>query len=342
MKFAVGYQLQEAGEESFVDIVRDYREHIAEVYFPWLDLPSGRAALSSRRGHTDWSAQRRLEADLCAFREMGMRLDLLLNASCYGGRAASSHLANQVVSVLAHLADVVGGVDTVTTASLAIARTIRHTFPDVDVRASVNMRIGTIPAMSYVRGLFTSYCIQRDVQREVTHVRKLGAWAEAHGKGLSMLANSGCLRHCPGQIYHDNLVAHEQEVDETSNIEGWTPHVCWNLYRDRNEWPAILGATWIRPEDLHHYEGSVPLVKLATRMHANPRLVVHAYAERRYQGNLLDLFEPGFGPIFAPWIIDNGRFPDDWFEHISTCGGDCADCGYCAAVLDRVLVRTAL
>ena len=42
MRFAVGYQLPEEGEETLVDIVRDHRERIAEVYFPWLDMPSGR------------------------------------------------------------------------------------------------------------------------------------------------------------------------------------------------------------------------------------------------------------------------------------------------------------
>jgi len=166
------------------------------------------------------------------------------------------------------------------------------------------------------------------------------AWCQSNGKGLLMLANSGCLRFCPGQTFHDNMVAHDAEIDETVNIEGWTPHVCWNVYQDRARWPAILQATWVRPEDLHHYEGLVDVVKLATRMHSHPRMVLHAYANRQHEGNLLDLFEPGFGPIFAPYIIDNRRFPGDWFEHISTCDGRCDRCQYCQRVFERVLVRT--
>lgn len=340
MKFAVGYQLPDAEREPFVDIVRDYREHIEEVYFPWVHMPSGRASISTSRGLVDWQAQPRLERDLAAFRDMGLKLDLLFNANCYGGKAVSTFLENQVGSLLTYLSDTLGGVDAVTTTSLAVARTVKKYFPGVDVRASVNMRIGTPQGLSYVAGLFDSYCVQRDRQRNLDYVRELKGWADSHGKTLCMLANSGCLRYCPGQVFHDNMVAHEEDIDETDNIPNWTPHVCWNLYRDRANWPAIMQATWVRPEDLHHYEGLFPLVKLATRMHINPRLVIHAYATRRYRGNLLDLFEPGFGPAFAPHIIDSTKIPEDWFERTSTCDGMCIRCAYCEGVLENALLRT--
>ena len=121
MKFAVGYQLAEEGEESFVDIVRDYQGHVAEVYFPWLGMASGRSPLTVRRGYVDWAAQERLEQDLRAFRAMGVRLDLLMNANCYGGRAISQHLESEVASVLERLGEVCGGVDTVTTTSAILS-----------------------------------------------------------------------------------------------------------------------------------------------------------------------------------------------------------------------------
>ena len=339
MKFAIGYQLADEGEEPFADLVRDYRDHVAEVYFPWLHLPSGRAALTTRRGFTDWSAQQRLEQDLKAIRDMGVGLDLLFNANCYGRYAASELLQNRVRSVIEHLHDVVGGVDVVTTASLAVARTVQRDFPHVDVRASVNMRIGTVRAMGYVKGLFDSTCVQRDHNRDLKHLARLKAWADANGKHLTMLANSGCLSFCPGQVFHDNMVAHEQEIDETVNIPDWTPHVCWNNYRDRANWVYLLHATWVRPEDLHHYDALFPVVKLATRMHQRPRMVIDAYVRRRHHGNLLDLFEPGFGPAFAPYILDNARFPDDWFQRTSTCHRDCEACPYCQDVLNQVLTR---
>ena len=337
MKFAIGYQLAEEGDESIVEVIGDYRDHVAEVYFPWADMASGRAALTSRRGHMDWPGQQRMEHDLKALRDVGVRLDLLFNANCYGGLAVSEHLQNQVISVLDHLADLVGQVDIVTTTSLAVARTVKRYDPAIEVRASVNMRIGTVQGMQYVAGLFDSYHVQRDCNRDLTHLRMLKDWADANGKRLVMLANSGCLAFCSGQTFHDNMVAHETQIDETRNIPGWTPMVCWHLTKDRANWPAILQATWVRPEDLHHYDSLFDVVKLATRMHRSPRLVLDAYVNRRHRGNLLDLFEPSFSPALAPHAIDNQHFPADWFERTSTCTRHCHQCSYCAETLGRVL-----
>lgn len=337
MKFAVGYQLPQCKDESIVDLVRDYCDHVAEVYFAWVGQASGRAAVGAQRGAVDWTAQQRMEQDICALRSMGVRLDVLFNANCYGRHAASRNLEMTVGSILEHLATTAGGADIVTTASPAVAYIVKKHFPGIEVRASVNMRIGTIEAMRYVSHLFDSYCIQRDVQRDLVFVRQVHDWCRQAGKGLCMLANSGCLRCCPAQSYHDNMVAHDAEIDETIPLEGWTPHLCWSLYRDPANWPAILQSTWIRPEDLHLYEDLFEVAKLATRMHANPRLVLHAYTRGRHRGNLLDLMEPGFGPAFAPHVIDNTRFPADWFARTSTCDRRCDRCNYCASVLEIVL-----
>jgi len=338
-RFAVGYQLPDG--ESMADIVRDYREHIAEVYFPWVGMASARVALHGGRDYPDAEVQEILEADLSAIRAMGIKLDLLFNANCYGGKAISQGLENQVRSVIDHLGEKVGGADIITTVSPFVARTVKFFFPSIEVRASVNLRIGTIQALAYSREWFDSYYIQRDVQRHIPYVRKLKEWADRNGKTLCILANSGCLRYCPAQTFHDNMVAHDEDVAETLNISDWNPHLCWNLYRDRKNWPAVLQGSWIRPEDLYHYEGLVKVVKLATRMHSHPRVVVHAYANRRYDGNLLDLFEPGFGPAFAPYLIHNARFPKDWFEKTSACyEPDCETCDYCSSILKKVLVHS--
>jgi hypothetical protein len=337
-RFSVGYQLAEEGEESFVDIVADYRPHVAEVYFPWAGMPSGRAALTERRGYVDWSGQARLEAELRALREMGVRLNVLFNANCYGGKAVSEYLQNQVASVMERLQDVCGGADVATTCSPAIARLIKTHFPATRTRASVNMRIGTVQGMQYVADIFDEFCVQRDYNRDLGRLRQLREWADARGKGLSILVNSGCLAFCSGQTFHDNLVAHEREVDETVNVAGWSPTVCWGLLKDKANWPILLQSTWVRPEDIGHYCGVAGLVKLATRMHQRPRMVIAAYVRGRHHGNLLDLMEPGFSPAIAPAVIDNDRIPADFFERTSRCDRSCDRCGYCAESLAGALV----
>lgn len=339
LRFSVGYQVSERGEESFVDLVEPFANDIAEVFFAWPGHASGRSPVGVQDGRVGPDAFERFEEDLRRLRLLGVRLDLLFNANCYGGDAMSVALEQEVVRILRHLEERAGGADVVTTTSPAIAWLVKRQFPAIDVRASVNMRIGTVAGMEYLADRFDSYHVRRDVNRDLEHLGDLKAWADARGKRLVLLANSGCLRDCSGQTFHDNLVAHESEVSQNQNLPGFMPYTCWGFLKDRARWPAILQATWVRPEDLHHYDGLVDLVKLATRLHERPHVVIGAYARRRFSGNLLDLLEPGYSPLLAPYVIDNRRFPDDWFDIASRCDRRCHRCNRCAEVLERVLVR---
>ena len=340
MKFAVGFQLYDLGEEPFSEIVRTYQDRISEVFFAWQDTPSGRSGIATRHGYTDWTAQSRTEEELRAIKDMGIKLDILFNGNCYGEYALSEKLANNVISILRHLEETVGGVEIVTTASPAIAHTVKKHFPDMEVRASVNMKIGTVKGMEYLSGLFDSFHVQRDYNRDLDHLRMLKQWADGAGKKLVMLANSGCFIHCSGQIFHDNLVAHEAQICEVANLKDFTPYVCWNALKNRENWPMLLQNTWVRPEDLHHYEDLFDTVKLATRMHGRPGMVIDAYCRGKFYGNTLDLCEPGFGRAIAPYIINNKAFPEDWFEKTTGCDKQCHKCGYCKSVLEKVLLNT--
>ncbi len=340
MKFAVGFQLYDYGEEPFSEIVGTYRDSISEVFFSWQDTPSGRSGIATRHGYTDWTAQSRTEQELRKIKSMGIKLDLLFNGNCYGQYAISERLANTVESVIRHLEETVGGVDIVTTASPAIAHTVKKHFPKIEVRASVNMKIGTVKGMQYVADLFDSFHVQRDYNRDLEHLKALREWADQNGKKLIMLANSGCFRDCSGQTFHDNMVAHESEICEVDNIKDFTPYVCWRALKKRENWPMLLQNTWVRPEDLHHYDGLFDTVKLATRMHQFPGMVIDAYVRRIFYGNTLDLFEPGFGRALAPFVINNSSFPKDWFEKTSNCDKMCYRCRYCEDVLEKVLLNT--
>lgn len=336
MKFAIGYQHMEDGGP-FSEIVADCRGCVGEVYFPWAGQASGRPPLGHAPDENPDEVRQALEEELQALHALGVKLDLLFNANCYGARAVSVSLESEVRGTVEHLGTLGCCPDIVTTTSPMIARTVKTFFPGIEVRASVNMRIGSVQAMGYVQELFDSFYLQRDVQRNLATVKRVKAWCDRNGKKLCLLANSGCLRLCPGQTFHDNLIAHSAEAEEVENLPGWNPHVCWNLYRDPSRFAEILKSTWIRPEDLHLYEGWVDTVKLATRQHAHPRMVVGAYAACRFEGNLLDLLEPGFAPAFAPRMIDNAAFPPDWGERVSQCSGDCEACSYCRQVLAEVL-----
>lgn len=339
MKFAIGYQQPENGEP-FCDIVRDYRAAVAEVYFPWVGMASGRNALGATDRGTDWTAQAELEENLKEIKSTGVQLDLLLNANCYGADAVSRKLENEIGSLLDYLHYKEIAPEIVTTASPFVAAAVKKLHPQTEVRASVNMRLDSTTALGYLADTFDSFHIRRDLQRDLATVARFHAWCEANGKKLCMLANSGCLRNCPAQSFHDNLVAHHAEVTATRNIRDYIPHLCWKLYRNCGNLVEFLRATWIRPEDIGLYEKYFSVVKLATRTHSNPRTVIGAYAAGRFTGNLADLTEPCFSHAFAPCAIDNTKFPAGWMtDTAGACATHCSGCGKCGELLARVLVQ---
>lgn len=337
VKYEIGYRFGDAGFD-FMGMAEDFHQHVDSVYFPWLDMPSGRAALSTYRGNVDWAAQSRLEQDLRRLKGMGIHLNLLLNANCFGSKSVSVYLRKYICSVIAHLTEVGAQVDVVTTCSPIVADWVKRQFPDIRTRASVNMRIGTVAGMAHVQDVFDEYNVQREYNRDLARLAELKAWADARGKKLTLLANSGCFNFCSTQTFHDNLVAHEVEICEMDNVPDWQIPNCRKLLRKRENWRYVLQGSWIRPEDIHRYASMFPVMKLATRMHQNPWMVLHSYVGGQHMGAITDLLEPGFSAEFAPFMLLNPLLPKDWFERITQCDKRCHQCTYCVQALDAALV----
>lgn len=335
---SIGYAQPGEGQFSFSDIVRRYREDIGEVYFAFPGVASGRSPLGSETGFTDFDALAVLTEELSLVAGMGVKLHLLFNASCNGEDALSIAHQNRVYSVMDYLDSKGLYPAGVTTGSPVTAQILRREDPKLDIRASVNMRIATVKGIQYVEHLFDSFCVSKDVNRDPENLQRIAEYLHTNGKKLSVLANSGCLRNCSMQTFHDNAVAHEAEIRTKANIEWATLAGCREYMSKPENYTAFLQNTWIRPEDLHNYDGVADVIKLATRMHALPTMVVDAYAKRRYHGNLADLFEPGHGPLFAPWVVDNDRFPEDWYEKTTSCNKDCTRCNYCESVRKQVFI----
>jgi hypothetical protein len=339
MKFTVGYPLEE--RDAFVGAVQRNADCIDEVYFPWPGVSSGRSVQGERGGYVDWGSQQQLLQDLLSFKSSGLKLNLLLNGNCHGAGAISEHFQNTIRSILDFLDEQVGGIDSVTTASPFVAHVVKERGGAVAVRASVNMRIGTIAGMEYVVDLFDEFCVQREHNRDLRHLQQLSAWAASSGKFLTLLVNSGCLNYCSNQSFHDNLVAHEAELSAVRNVSEFDPIRCVQfLGGSKNAQQLLYYSNWVRPEDICHYEGLFHVLKLATRLHSRPDRVIDAYAGRSYRGNTLDLFEPGVGRLLHPYILDNSKFPEDWFEgYQNRLADDLGLRSYCRAVLDAAKVR---
>ena len=303
MKFSVGYSARET--DSFVREIIRLSESIAEVYFSLPGMPSGRSRGSFGFFASERESAGRMLCDLAKMADAGLKFNLLFNANCYGAMAESRALFSEVGEGIDFVREKFG-LSSVTTASPLIAKFVKQNFSGLDVRASVNMSIGSPEGMDYVSDYYDSFYIKRELNRDIGAVRELVKMAEDRGKRLYILANSGCLNNCSAHTFHDNLVAHEREAAMMDNGYQFTG-VCREYLSKNASGEGFIALTnFIRPEDTHYYDGLVGAMKLATRVHPSPERVLRAYVERgRFSGNAAGLLEPDHSGILYPYVIDN-------------------------------------
>lgn len=337
MKYSIGYQLpDEFGSTS--ELCEDYSEHISDVYFAWGDEPSGRFTLCSGT-QKEKVCSLQLE-ELKYIKSLGKTLTLLFNANCYGENATSHALHRHIISLSEYLKKETD-IDRITTTSPFIAQIIKENFGNsILVNASVNMRIGSVCAMEQLADYFDGYYVCKEVNRNFSKLNELKSWCDANGKTLNILANSGCLNECAFQTFHDNLIAHQTDKENSDSMNLGYSSPCQKYLAGLDAVCAVtkfMQSNWIRPEDVHRYEKIVPQLKLATRMHSRPRMVLAAYVRGQFKGNLLDLTEPSYSRLLKGNVLDNTKIPDDWFEKAVSCQKDCHNCSICKNAVECAL-----
>ena len=335
-KYAFGYYFEKRGGFTFRDLVEEYAPFLKEVYFPWPGL------LSARELDKDIAPLRKkLVDDLKFCRSKGLALDLLVNATCYGDTALTPVQREEYFGHLKELSSFGLMPEIVTTTSPYIATITKKFDASVDRRASVNMRLNSTLAMEYVAETFDSFYICRDLQRDLPTVKMFAEWGKKNGKSICMLANSGCLRYCPWQTFHETLLAHDfRHIQGEMRKLDLPSTLCVGIVQSK-QYEEILRASWIRPEDLYQYEPYISVFKLSTREADRPDLILQAYTSRSFNGDLLLLLDPGFSFMVRPYVFDNKEFPKEWSEGkiAGRCAADCTHCGKCTEVLNRILKR---
>ena len=303
MKYSVGLQYE---NERFIDEIVARKAGVSEVYFSWGDFESGRGRATEHGNLPPWALQKRQEEILTRLSREGIAMNLLFNAACYGDESLSRSLFTKIGDTTDHVRSAFG-LESVTTTSPVIAKFIKTNFPELSVRASVNMEIGTVEAMDYLKAHFDGFYMKREYNRDFERIKLLRAWCDENGKTLHILANSGCMNFCPAHQFHDTLVAHESGIRKRDNafvFEG----LCHEFFHDPANYEKLLSRlNFIRPEDVSLYEPFFTSMKLATRVSRAPELILRSYTEGRYAGNLLELLEPAHS--IYPYVLENGDPP---------------------------------
>jgi len=336
LKFIVGYPINP--NDNFLDDIIESKEHVKEVYFSWPEMPNGRSSSDVDGALTPFERQKKLADDLKRLSAAGFKFNMLFNANCYGKDSQSRAFFMKIGNLIDFVSSEFG-LNSVTTSSPLIAKFVKENFDGIDVRASVNMEIGSIEGISYLSGLFDSFYVKREMNRNLPMLKRLREWCDGSGKQMYLLANSGCLNNCSAHIFHDNLVAHEAEISAMDNGYQFGG-ICWDYLKNKDNFYNWLSRTnFIRPEDMELYEGLVPAVKLATRTNFAPSRILYSYVEGRYRGSAMELLEPDHSGLFYPAYIENSMIKEDFASHVMNCDKQCEKCNYCADVMKRACIK---
>ena len=324
MKFQVGYQ----NNRKFMDYLLQHKDMVSELYFPYGGFTTGRGVSADTEQLTE---------DLQRFQAADFKFCLLLNGNCYGKESLSSRFFDHLGKTVSEISELISLVS-VTTASPVIAAFLKQHFPALHIRASINMEIGTPEGVEYLLEEFDSFYLKREYNYDLPKLTRMRDICHANGKKLYLLANSGCLNFCSARTFHDNLVAHQHEI-EPDEIKIPFHGVCTAyLKRSKNSQNLLAKTNFIRPEDVSHYETLCDGMKLATRTNFNPMAIAYAYFNGRFSGNLLDLTEPAHSALFPGQIIANRKIPENYATYRFSCDKICEKCDFCKNIQSNATV----
>lgn len=301
MKFSVGLQFT---NDAFTDAIIKNKESLYEVYFSWGNTPNGRSNQLMSDKYTPWELVQKQEDVLKRLNDSNLKFNLLFNGNCYGVESQSWALMNKVGETIDYIKSKFN-LSSITTTSPLIAKFVKANFEDIETRSSVNMEIGSVEGMDYLKNYFDGYYVKKELNRDLKEIEKLHKYATDNGKNLYLLANSGCLNNCSAHNFHNNLVSHEEEIAKMNNAYQF-PGICKEFIKDENNLKKLIERTnFIRPEDISLYEPYFKSAKLATRVHRHPEMVLNSYVKQKFSGNILELLEPAHN--IYPYIIENSR-----------------------------------
>jgi collagenase-like PrtC family protease len=245
--------------------------------------------------------RRRLAEHVRQARRAGIEFNYLLNASCLGNREITRAGQMEIEELAGWICEI--GVASVTVAAPYMLKLIKTRYPRLKVRVSVFGGVDRVRKAQMWEELGADSIVLDSllINRELSTLEAIRKSVKCD---LELLANNNCIAGCALSPMHMNALSHAGQSwhgNEGFFID-WCLLKCTEMkLRDPVN---FLRSEWIRPEDLHLYEElgydrfkiaerDIPTSLMASR--------VKAYAERRYEGNLLDLVQPyGFRDVKDP------------------------------------------
>lgn len=198
--------------------------------------------------------------------------------------------------------------EAVTVANLYMIHYIKKNYPQIRIKTSATLGIDSVDKAKYLESLGVDILVL-DPLLVNRNFKMLKAIRNAVSCEIELIVNNNCLERCPYLYYHQSFLGLNSRDANTKISKDFCYTNC--SYRRMSEPVNWLKADWIRPEDIKLYEEmgfsrfkiidrSTPVDVMAKR--------VKAYANRRYDGNLLD--------IIAHYGYKDSISTDEYLENV--------------------------
>ncbi len=274
----------------------------------------------------------------------------LLNAPCMNNMEYDAEYHNKLLDFLQWISDI--GTDSVTVTIPFLVQLLKEQFPKMKVRVSVIAHVNSVNRAKFYEHMGVDEInVDTMLNRDFVTLEKM---RKAIKCDIIPVVTDGCLYQCPFRYYHYNTIGHAsqtyQEFDR--RYMDFCITNC-NIIKFSNP-TELVKCRFIRPEDLSHYETiGIDHFKLGGRIHPTPWIIraTNAYANRKYDGNLLDIIEgisisniktEDKDPTTDYWknvqtekdaglYLDNAKLEGfiDFFKK-QNCIAMCDECNHCA------------
>ena len=226
-----------------------------------------------------------------AAHDRGLSFCYLINAPCLGNLEQTLEGKTQILGFIEQLVEI--GVDSVSIAHLAVLSLVRRNFPNLAIRGSVLSWPTNLSRLTFQESLGVDPLIlpYSEFNRDF---KMLGKIRSGLACGMQLFVNVACIYNCHYLAEHACSVGHASQLQHnTSQASFFLDAYLWQCTRRRLLHPELLlMSRWIRPEDLHVYEAlGFDEFKIIDRSRSTAwhLRATKAYADRHYDGNLLDI-----------------------------------------------------